>query len=98
MQTPNRLLLAVLLCSVAANASAQQVGDKIVVKMDEAVLRSKEATIGKVPKGEILVVRGSKGDRLWVTYSSGHGTTSGWIDRSAVIPFSQAARQPLVTC
>jgi tetratricopeptide (TPR) repeat protein len=90
MRTSNRLSLAVLLCSVAANASAQQVGDKIVVKTDEALLRSKEATTGKVPKGEILVVREAKGDRLWVTYSSGHGTASGWIDRSAVIPFSQA--------
>lgn len=90
MRTLNRLALVVYVCSWAAAASAQQIGDKIVVKTDEASVRSKEATTGKVPKGEILVVKDANGDRLWVIYSSGHGTARGWINRSVVIPFSQA--------
>ncbi len=71
-------------------AFPQQVGDKIVVTADKASLRANDAETGTVPKGNILVVKNVNGDRFWVIYSGDNGTVKGWINRSDVIPFSQA--------
>ena len=84
------LPLFVVVWSLSATAFAQQEGERIFVTADEAPLRSQDATTGTVSKGNVLVVRNVNRDRFWVTYSSGSQTVSGWIDRSDVIPFSQA--------
>jgi tetratricopeptide (TPR) repeat protein len=90
MRTLKLLPLFVVVCSFAATASAQQVGDKIVVIAENAALRSNNDTTGTVPKGHFLVIQNVDGDRLSVIYSSGHATVEGWIKRSDVIPLSQA--------
>jgi tetratricopeptide (TPR) repeat protein len=72
-------------------ASAQQVGDRIVVTTRKAPLRSQDDTTGTVPKGNILVIKNVNGDWFWVIYSGGKtGTVKGWINRSDVVPYSQA--------
>jgi tetratricopeptide (TPR) repeat protein len=83
-------LLLFFLSSLAATASAQQVGERIVVTADKALLRSQETTTGTVPKGNILVVQNVNGDWFWVTSSGLHETVKGWINRSDVTPFPQA--------
>jgi tetratricopeptide (TPR) repeat protein len=90
MRTLKLLPIVVVVCSLAATASAQQVGDKIVVTTEKAPLRSQDATTGSVPKGAILVVKNVNGDRFWVVFSSGHETVNGWINRSVVVPYSEA--------
>jgi len=91
MRTLNLLPVLLLVPSLAVTASAQQVGDKIVVTTDNAPLRSQNATTGTVPKGNILVVDNVNGDWFWVTWSGDKtGTVKGWIDRSDVILLSQA--------
>jgi tetratricopeptide (TPR) repeat protein len=91
MRTLKLLPLVVVSCSWVATASAQQVGDTIVVITEDAPLRSQNATTGIVPKGSILVVRNVNDDWFWVISTSGKtGTVKGWINRSDVIPFSQA--------
>jgi len=89
MRTLTLLPLAVVVCSFAAITSAQQVGDRIVTITD-ASLRSQDDTTGTVHKGNILVVKNVNGDWFWVIFSTGHETVKGWINRSEVIPFSQA--------
>lgn len=84
------LSLSVAVCSFAVTACAQKVGDKIVVITDNAPLRSQDATTGTVRKGNILVVKNVNGDRFSVIWSGNKGTVKGWINRSDVIPFSQA--------
>jgi tetratricopeptide (TPR) repeat protein len=85
------LPLFVFACSLAVTASAQQVGDKIVVTADNAQLRSNSDATGSVPKGNVLVVRKVNDDWFWVISSSGNTeSVKGWIKRSDVIPFSQA--------
>jgi tetratricopeptide (TPR) repeat protein len=76
-----------------ALASAQQVGDKIVVTAEKASLRANDAEIGTVPKGNILIVKNVNGDWFWVIWTGGHygrPTVKGWINRSEVIAYSQA--------
>lgn len=73
-----------------ALASGQEIGDKIVVTAEKAQLRSRNDTTGTVPKGAILVVKNGSGDWFWVTYSGKAGTVKGWINRSDVLPLSQA--------
>jgi tetratricopeptide (TPR) repeat protein len=91
MRSLKLLPLVVVVYSLAANASAQQVGDKIVVTTDHAPLRSGNATTGTVDKGNLLVVKNVNGDWFWVIWSSGETETiKGWINRSDVIPFLQA--------
>jgi tetratricopeptide (TPR) repeat protein len=91
MRTLRLLPLFVIVCSFAATASAQQVGDKIVVTTENAPLQSNETTTGTVPKGNILVVKNVNGDWFWVIWSGSEtGTVKGWVNRSNVIPFSQA--------
>jgi len=90
MRTLN-LLPVLLVSSLAVTASAQQVSDEIVVTTDNAPLRSQDATTGTVPKGNILVVKNINGDWFWVIWSGDKtGTVKGWINRSDVIPLSQA--------
>jgi len=76
----------VLVCLFAVTAAAQQVGDQIVVTADKTPLRSPDATTGVVPQGAVLVVKAVQGDQFWVIWSG----NSGWINRSATIPVSQA--------
>ncbi len=84
------VLSVVLFGFLSAAAIAQQVGDKIVT-ITNAQLRTDDAATGLIPKGNILVVRKVSGDRFWVICpGAGYGTIKGWINRSDVIPFSQA--------
>jgi tetratricopeptide (TPR) repeat protein len=73
-----------------AVALAQQVGDKLVIIVDKAPLKSGNDTTGTVPKGALLLVKNVNGDWFWVTYSANKGTVKGWIYRSDFIPVSQA--------
>jgi Tetratricopeptide repeat len=75
---------------VPAVASAQQVGDKIVATAEKASLRANDAETGTVLKGQILTVKNVNGDWFWVIVSNPHATVKGWINRSDVIPYSQA--------
>jgi tetratricopeptide (TPR) repeat protein len=90
MRTLKLLRLIVVVCSLAATASAQQVGDRIVVTTDKAQLRSLTETTGTVEKGTVLAVKHVNGDWFWVIHSNEHETVKGWINRSDVIPFSRA--------
>ncbi len=84
-------LLFVLAGSLAASASAQQVGDKLVVITENARLHTGETTTAVTPKGAILVVQDVSGDRLSVMQASGvKGAVKGWVNRSDVLPISQA--------
>jgi tetratricopeptide (TPR) repeat protein len=90
MRTLKLLLLLVVVCSFSATASAQQVGDDIVVTAENAQLRSGNDTTGSIEKGNILSVKKVNGDWFWVIYSSRNETVKGWINRADVIPVSQA--------
>jgi tetratricopeptide (TPR) repeat protein len=74
----------------AANVLAQQEGDKVVVVAQKAPLRSVVDTTGTVTRGAILVVRYVNGDWFWVYWSNGYATVKGWINRSNVVPYSEA--------
>jgi tetratricopeptide (TPR) repeat protein len=77
--------------SLAAPASAQQVGDEVVVVTENAPLHSPETATAIAPKGAILVVRDVSGHRFSVMQMSGEkGMVNGSIDRSDVLPISQA--------
>lgn len=89
MHALRRLPLVVVVCSVVGTASAQEQGDRIVTIID-ASLRSQDSTTVSVPKGAILVVTKRDGNHLWVTWSDKTGTIEGRLDRSNVVPFSQA--------
>src|SRR5579863_1207180 len=87
--------MAVRLDSTRLNSDARsmrtlKVGDRIVVTADKAPLRAIDAETGTVPKGSVLVVKNVNGDSLWVIDLGDAGTVKGWINRSDVIPFSQA--------
>ncbi len=71
-------------------AFGQQAGDRIVVIAANAQLKKLTDIVGTVPKGETLTAQQVNGDWLWVTYSSGKGTTQGWIKRRDVVPFDKA--------
>jgi tetratricopeptide (TPR) repeat protein len=76
-----------------AVAFAQQEGDKIVVIRDNAPLRVNDQIISTALKGVVLVVKNANGDWLWVIDSTNGATdqtAKGWINRSDVIPYSQA--------
>jgi len=91
MRSFKLLPVFLIVCSFAATASAQKVGERIVVTSNKASLRSQDETTGTVTKGTILVVKNVNGDWFWVIWSSGEtDTVKGWINRSDVIPFSQA--------
>jgi len=80
MRTLTLLWLVLFVSSLSATASAQ-VGEKIVVITDKGI----------VPRGTIRRVENVNGDWFWVRYSSGEsGPVNAWINRSEVIPFSQA--------
>jgi tetratricopeptide (TPR) repeat protein len=72
-----------------AIAFAQKVGDQIVT-IRKAKLRSGDNRTRHIPQGNILVVKGIKADGFQVDYAKEHESNSGWINRSDVIPFSQA--------
>jgi tetratricopeptide (TPR) repeat protein len=82
------VVLSVGLLPAGTFAPQFRVGDRIVA-ITNAVVRSDDTT-GMIAKGNPLVVEKVNGDRLWVVYSSGHGTVAGWINRSDVIPVSRA--------
>ncbi len=82
------VILSAGLLPAGAVAPQFRQGDRIVA-ITNAVVRSDDAT-GMIAKGNPLVVDRVNGARLWVVHSSGHGTVAGWINRSDVIPVSQA--------
>ena len=65
-------------------------GRQIVVTAEMPSYGRRTTTTGTVPKGNILVVKNVNGDWFWVIFSTGHESVKGWINRSDVIPFSQA--------
>jgi tetratricopeptide (TPR) repeat protein len=91
MHAPKLVLWFVVAGSLAASASAQQVGDKLVVITENAHLNSREGTTAVAPKGAILFVEGVSGDRVSVMQASGvKGAVKGWVNRSDVLSISQA--------
>jgi hypothetical protein len=86
MRTLKMVSLFLVMWLLAETASAQGLGDKIVVIAEYAQLQADDKTVGSVPKGEILVVKEVSGDRFLVRYSSGHETAQGWLSRSDVLP------------
>jgi tetratricopeptide (TPR) repeat protein len=73
-----------------AAAFAQKVAEEYVTTGAVAV-RSDDGTMRAVPKGELVFASGSvKGDRFWMIHFGRHGTFQGSINRSDVIPLSQA--------
>src|SRR5438045_9471226 len=74
----------------ATAALGQEVGDRIIVIADNALLKSPNDIVGSVPKGKILTVREVNGDGYLATYSSGKGTLKGWIKRQDVVPVDKA--------
>jgi len=90
MRTIGPLVFILLVNLFATSALAQQAGDKIVVITDNAPLRSRDATNGLVAKGTTFVIKNVNGNWYWVIDSNGHETVKGWINRSDVIPLSQA--------
>jgi tetratricopeptide (TPR) repeat protein len=91
MHAPKLALWFVLVGSLAASASAQQVGDRVVVITENAPLHSRETATAVAPKGAILVVEGVTGDRISVMQASGvKGAVTGWVNRSDVLSIAQA--------
>src|SRR5579872_2204972 len=78
----------ILLC--AGSGRAQSIGERIVVTAESGQLKSENDLVGRVPKGNILVVKEVEGEWFWVTWSSGKVTTKGWINRRDVIAFDKA--------
>jgi tetratricopeptide (TPR) repeat protein len=83
------LLSAMIACQGLGVALAQQKGDRIVAITD-TVLRSQDGASTKIDKGKRLTVKYVSHDRLYATWIGAPGTIDGWINRSAVIPFSQS--------
>jgi tetratricopeptide (TPR) repeat protein len=91
MHAPKLAMWFLVVGSLAAPASAQQVGDKLVVISETARLHSKEATTAVVSKGSLLAVKDVSGNRISVIQVSGEkGAVKGWVDRSDVLSIPQA--------
>ncbi|HEV3299924.1 MAG TPA: tetratricopeptide repeat protein [Planctomycetaceae bacterium] len=79
-----------IFCALVSTASAQEVGDEIVVKHDHATLRPEKGAPDAVAKGDILNVLKVQGDRFFARRPQGKkGQIEGWIDRSEVLQLSQ---------
>ena len=84
------VLTAMLVVCSYGTAFGQQAGDRVLVSVEAAVLRSQTATAGTVPKGTLLSVRDVNGEWLWVYYQSGTKLTKGWLSRKDTVPLNEA--------
>lgn len=91
MLLPRWLPLFVIASSLAASASAQEVGDFVVVQTANAALGSPDKPTGPLAKGELLHVRKVEKDRFLARFSDRKlGGIEGWINRADVLPLSRA--------
>ena len=80
------LLLAAALLLLCANPTqAQNVGDRVVVKVPKANLKKLDEVIGQVRQWTFLTIREVEGDWLWVVNSFGNEADEGWIKRQDVV-------------
>ena len=82
----------------ATPAFGQQVEDRIVVTAKTAELKVQDEIVGTVPQGSILTVEKVQGDLFRLRFSSGKGTTMGWIRRQDVLPFENALESAPTSC
>ncbi|MBI3862951.1 MAG: tetratricopeptide repeat protein [Planctomycetia bacterium] len=75
---------------VTRAATAQRVGDCVVVTPESALLKTGTESVGTIGKGNILLVKQVKADWLWVTFRDGRTPLKGWINRRDVISFENA--------
>lgn len=73
----------VLACCISS-AIAQDVGDKVVVRTDSAVLKSGKDTVGTAKRGQGFEVLKLNGEWLWVQGELDGKTVKGWVNRSQV--------------
>lgn len=80
-----------LICLFRASTTfGQRIGDRIVVTIETAPLKTLNDITGCAPKGSILTVDAVHGDWFWVSHSRGSITTSGWLKQSSFVPVRNA--------
>jgi len=85
MPTPKRLFFFAIVCSLAASASAQEVGDDVVAANDRAQILPQKGADVPIAKGEIFSVLKAEGNRFFVRLAQGRDTqVEGWINRADV--------------
>jgi tetratricopeptide (TPR) repeat protein len=85
------LLALVSLWSVAGSASAQEVGDSIVIKSKQTSLRTENGSTAAVARGDILGVLKVEPNRFYARLAQGKkGQAAGWVNRGEVWSLSQA--------
>jgi tetratricopeptide (TPR) repeat protein len=100
MRTLTLFSLMAVLAFGACPALAQQEGDEIVtlddtmgeeiVTITDALLRPQDGIAMTIGKGNRLIVKYARPDRYWATWQGATARIGGWINRSDVIPLSEA--------
>jgi tetratricopeptide (TPR) repeat protein len=91
MTTLKCLPLLAIIGSLAASASAQEVGDDIVAANDKAQMLPRKGAAVPVARGEILSVLKAERNRFFARIAEGrNGRSEGWINRADVLALSPA--------
>ncbi len=88
--TPWLLALASL-CSVARSASAQEVGDSVVIKTNQTSLRGENGSTATVARGDIVGVLKVEPGRFYARlWEARNRQAEGWVGRGDVLALSAA--------